>query len=205
MLNNPNGHMPHTNDEILHVDIVYNTAALYRYFITLQRELLEDTPATYIEEFKRKYEYFEGNSIRDLKTFLDSKGIKSQPRTDVIAYPDPLHPTIMPIVAQLQEAELEPGLITFFKQNAGEDVPLHGDYPYRKNCLLMLPIFYNEYEPTEAVTYYQDGGSYSITTPVIMNVMKRHGVKNINRDRLMLHIELPDLTFEELREHYGYS
>ena len=75
--------MLHT-DEILHVDITYNTAALYRYFITLQRELLEDTPATYIEEFKRKYEYFEGNSIRDLKTFLDSKGIKSQPRTDVM-------------------------------------------------------------------------------------------------------------------------
>ena len=176
---------------------LYNTAAC-NYFITLQRELLEDTPATYIEEFKRKYEYFEGNSIRDLKTFLDSKGIKSQPRTDVIAYPDPLDPTIMPIVAQLQEAKLEPGLITFFKQNAGEDVPLHGDYPYRKNCLLMLPIFYNEYEPTEAVTYYQDGGSYSITTPVIMNVMKRYELKHY-RDRLMLHIERPDLTFEELR------
>ena len=36
-----------------------------------------------------------------------------------------------------------------------------------------------------------------------MNVMKRHGVKNINKDRLMLHIELPDLTFEQMEKHLG--
>ena len=194
--------MQHTS-EILLVDIKYCTAALYRYFKKLSLEMLEDTPATYIDEFKRKYEYFEGDSIRDLKKHLQSKGIQSQARTDIIAYPDVMHETIMPIIAQLSELGLKPGLITFFMQRAGEDVPVHGDYPYRKNCLLMLPLFYNEFEPTDAVTYYQDGGSYSITQPVIMNVMKRHGVKNINKDRLMLHIELPDLTFEQMEKHLG--
>lgn len=194
--------MPHTS-EILLIDITYCTAALYRYFKKLSLEMLEDTPATYVDEFKRDYGYFEGDSIRDLKKHLQSKGVQSQARTDIIAYPDVMHESIIPIIAQLSGLGLKPGLITFFMQRAGEDVPVHGDYPYRKNCLLMLPLFYNEFETTEALTYYPDGGSYNITQPVIMNVMKRHGVKNINKDRLMLHIELPDLTFEQMEKHLG--
>lgn len=165
--------------------------------------MLEDTPATYVDEFKRDYGYFEGDSIGDLKKHLQSKGVQSQARTDIIAYPDVMHESIIPIIAQLSGLGLKPGLITFFMQRAGEDVPVHGDYPYRKNCLLMLPLFYNEFETTEALTYYPDGGSYNITQPVIMNVMKRHGVKNINKDRLMLHIELPDLNFEQMEKHLG--
>jgi len=194
--------LPHTS-EILLIDITYCTAALYRYFKKLSLEMLEDTPATYVDEFKRDYGYFEGDSIGDLKKHLQSKGVQSQARTDIIAYPDVMHESIIPIIAQLSGLGLKPGLITFFMQRAGEDVPVHGDYPYRKNCLLMLPLFYNEFETTEALTYYPDGGSYNITQPVIMNVMKRHGVKNINKDRLMLHIELPDLNFEQMEKHLG--
>ena len=194
--------MPHTS-EILLIDITYCTAALYRYFKKLSLEMLEDTPATYVDEFKRDYGYFEGDSIRDLKKHLQSKGVQSQARTDIIAYPDVMHESIIPIIAQLSGLGLKPGLVTFFMQRAGEDVPVHGDYPYRKNCLLMLPLFYNEFETTEALTYYPDGGSYNITQPVIMNVMKRHGVKNINKDRLMLHIELPDLNFEQMEKYLG--
>lgn len=186
-------------DEVLPVDIKYDPAELYHYFKeSLSLQPLEDIPLTYLDQYKEEDEEFNGVSIRDLKSHLKEKGIVSQPRTDLISHPDHTHKSIAPIIEQISKLNLSTGLIAFFMQYAKCDVPVHIDFPYRKNCLLMLPIFYKEFQPTEAITYYENGGSYKITSPVIMNVMKRHGVKNISKDRLMLHIELPDVSFEKL-------
>ena len=181
--------------EIIPVNIKYDSKALYNYFKKLSTEMLEDTKVTYKNEIKG----FKGNSIRELKQWLKIKGIPySSPRKDIVAYPDKKFGCITNIIDQLEDMQI--GVVSFFMQLAGEDVPLHGDYPYRKNCLLMLPIFYNEFQPTNAITYYKNGGEYNITTPVIMDVMKQHGVKNITANRLMLHIELPQKPINKLKE-----
>ena len=189
--------MLHTENEIFYINLQYNSKNLYESFINLPLILLENLPAQYINKDNND---FEGNTISDLKKYLNTKGVETIPRTDLVAQPSTDDLAIKNILDQLNELNLKPGLITFFEQKAGNDVPLHGDYPYRKNCLLMIPIFYKEYKPTSAITYYKDGGSYNITRPVIMDVIKPHGVKGINSNRLMLHIELPDLPFEELAE-----
>ena len=36
-----------------------------------------------------------------------------------------------------------------------------------------------------------------------MDVMSTHGVRNIDKDRLMLHIEIPNLTIEEVNDRIG--
>lgn len=190
--------MSHIENEILYINLEYKSKDLYESFVNLPLTLLENLPAQYIN--KDYNDDFDGKTISDLKKFLNTKGIETTPRTDLVAQPNTNDVTIKNIIDQLNELDLNTGLITFFEQKAGNDVPLHGDYPYRKNCLLMIPIFYNDYKPTSAVTYYKDGGSYNITRPVIMDVMKPHGVKGITSNRLMLHIELPDLPFEELAE-----
>lgn len=190
--------MSHTNNEIFYINLEYKSKDLYNSFINLPLDFLENLPAQYVN--KENYSDFDGKSISQLKQYLKVKGIETTSRTDFVATPNTDDVAIKNIVKQLNELGLNVGLVTFFEQKAGNDVPLHGDYPYRKNCLLMIPIFYNEYKPTSAITYYQDGGSYNITRPVIMDVMKPHGVKGITRNRLMLHIELPDLPFGELEE-----
>lgn len=188
------------NDEILHINLEYKSKDLYNIFNDLSLEMLENIPLKYLDEAKDENKGFSGKTIADLKLFLNNKGIKTFSRTDLVGYPDINNPAIKNITDQLKELDIEPGLITFFKQEAGKDVPLHKDFPYRKNCLLMIPIFYNEYVQSDAITYYKEGGSYNITQPVIMNIMKPHGVKGITKDRLMLHVELPDLTFNELQK-----
>lgn len=192
--------MSHTNDEILYINLEYKSKELYESFNNLPIKLLEDIPAKYINEFKKNTKEFRGETIADLKLFLNSQGIETTPRTDLVAEPEINDPVIKSITSQLVSLDIKPGLITFFKQTAGNDVSLHKDFPYRKNCLLMIPIFYNEYKPSSAITYYKNGGSYNITQPVIMNIMKSHGVRNITNERLMLHIELPDLPFDKLSE-----
>ena len=37
-----------------------------------------------------------------------------------------------------------------------------------------------------------------------MDVMKAHGVKNIDKDRLTLHIEIPNLTAEEIDDRLAF-
>jgi hypothetical protein len=183
--------------EVFEVDIKYDSKELYYYFKQLNTIFLEDAKVTY----KNELDCFKGNTIRDLKKHLtETTGDVSEERKDLIAYPDINNKSISIILDQLKK--FKTGEITFFKQNAGEDVPPHGDYPYRKNCLLMLPIYYKEFKPTSAITYYKNGGTYNIKKPVIMDVMKIHGVKNITDDRLMLHIELPEFTIDLMREKW---
>tara|TARA_B100000959_G_scaffold277751_1_gene334859 strand:+ start:1600 stop:2100 length:501 start_codon:yes stop_codon:yes gene_type:complete len=76
------------------------------------------------------------------------------------------------------------GRVTFFWQAKGEDVPLHTDIPYRNKSIVLIPLY------GEGTTYYENGDDYILTGPTILNVTKKHGVKNIKSDRLSLHVEL---------------
>ena len=176
------------------VSIAYDQVKLYNYFKQLSTSMLEDSPVTYREMFPD----FPGETISELKQWLRENGKNSHKRTDIIAYPDVDHESIRPVMDQIREKNWKTGIVAFFMQKKGEDVAPHSDYPYRKGSLLMLPIIHEEFQPTNAVTYYTEGESYRVSEPVVMDVMAKHGVKNVDGDRLMLHVELPELTLGDI-------
>jgi len=190
------------NNECIFIHLDYKEKDLYEYYKTLNANLLDDEPAQYIEEQKKELNFnFDGNTIRDLKNFLNEKtGHTALYRPDLVSKVDPNHHSIKYITNQLYNLGLKPGLINFFFQEKNSKVPIHSDYPYRKNSLIMIPIFHLEFVPTSAVTFYENGGSYKVLKPCVINTEPRHGVDNIDGDRLMLHIELPDTPFEKINE-----
>lgn len=195
--------------EIVRLVLDYNPHELLEYYYTLDHKDINDVKITHKKEWvERNKTTFDGDKIRDLKNFSKQhqKNVKVDIRKDLVSECNKEHPIIKKLLDEIHEQGLydaEWGTITFFLQKAGEDVPLHGDWPYRKNSLLIVPIFVPPFEMTEAITYYKDGGEYTVDGPMIMNVMLPHGVKNIDKDRLMLHIEIPNLTIEEVNDRIG--
>ena len=184
--------------EIVKVDLNYDQIRLLEYYNTLEHKDINDIKLTYSDKFE---------TIRDLKNHMKTDSRKEVDiRKDLVSECDKENPLIKEILDQLNKKLNcdKFGTITFFLQKAGEDVPLHGDYPYRKNSLLIIPIIVPPYyTQSKAITFYKDGGEYTINQPIIMNVMPPHGVKNIDKDRLMLHIEIPNLTIEEVNDRIG--
>tara|TARA_B100000900_G_scaffold411961_1_gene432711 strand:- start:1020 stop:1604 length:585 start_codon:yes stop_codon:yes gene_type:complete len=184
--------------EIVKIDLNYDQIRLLEYYNTLKHENINDIKLTHSDKFE---------TIRDLKKhMIASSHEEVNIRKDLVSNCDKDHPLIKEILDQLKKKlnYHEFGSITFFLQKAGEDVPLHGDWPYRKNSLLIIPIIVSPYyTQSKAITYYKDGGEYTINQPTIMDVMPPHGVKNIDKDRLMLHIEIPNLTIEEVNDRIG--
>ena len=191
------------NDETRSIQLEYDCEQLYDYFKTLELGYLEDQDAQYIDTLKSDLKIsFDGRTITHLKHYLKNNNYKTQSsastRTDLVAVADKNVAVIQDILAQIHNRGLSTGLVTFFLQKKGEDVPVHVDYPYRKNSLVMIPIIFNEFIQSDAITWYPNGGEYRVTKPIIMNVMKLHGVRNINTDRLMLHIEIPNTPISEI-------
>jgi hypothetical protein len=191
------------NNETRSIQIEYNCEQLYNYFKTLELGYLEDQDAQYIDVLKTDLQIsFDGRSITHLKKYLKNNNYKTDStastRTDLVAVADSSVTVIKDILDQIHNRGLSTGLVTFFLQKKGNDVPVHVDYPYRKNSLVMIPIIFNEFIQSDAITWYPNGGEYQVTKPIIMNVMKLHGVRNINTDRLMLHIEIPDTPISEI-------
>lgn len=188
-------------DEFIQFNLTINQDNLIDYFYSLTQEDINDTHVSHKEEFEQKYNYqIKGTTVRDFKKELP---FNTHIRKDLISKCDENNPNIMNIIKYVKEKipDAEFGLIAFFMQRKGEDVELHIDFPYRKGSLLMIPLFgESKYKipKSNAITYYKDGGEYQVLTPAIINVMKLHGVKNIDQDRLMLHIEIPNLTIEEI-------
>lgn len=184
--------------EIVKIDLNYDQIRLLEYYNTLEHKDINDIKLTYSDKFE---------TIRDLKNHMKTNSHKEVDiRKDLVSECDKENPLIKEILDQLNKKLNcdEFGTITFFLQKAGEDVPLHGDYPYRKNSLLIIPIIVPPYyTQSKAITFYKDGGEYTINQPIIMNVMPPHGVRNIDKDRLMLHIEIPNLTIEEVNDRIG--
>jgi len=192
-------------NELIHFNISVNQDKLIDYFYSLIQEDINETKVTHKQEFEKNYNYqISGVTVKDFKKELP---FDTHIRKDLVSRCDVDHPIILDVVNHIKKKipEAEIGLIAFFMQKKGEDVQLHRDFPYRKNSLLMIPLFGEEkyYIPkSNAITYYKDGGEYQILTPVIIDIMKLHGVKNIDQDRLMLHIEIPNLTIKEINEKY---
>lgn len=184
--------------EIIKIDLNYDQIRLLEYYNTLKREDINDIKLTHSDEFE---------TIRDLKNHMKTDSHKEVDiRKDLVSECDKENPLIKEILDQLNKKLNydEFGTITFFQQKAGEDVPPHVDWPYRNNSLLIIPIIVPPYYiQSKAITYYRDGGEYTINQPTIMDVMSPHGVKNIDKDRLMLHIEIPNLTIDEVNDRIG--
>ena len=189
------------DQEVVKFNIECSHDDLIDYFYTLEQRDINKTDVRHKTEFSRLYNIeIQGTTVEDFKKQIP---IKSGKRRDIIANCSIDHPLIYPIILQVKEKlpDAEFGLISFFMQKQLEDVPVHRDFPYRKNSLLMIPLYgetkYN-FSKSKAVTYYEKGGEYSITQPVIIDVMKRHGVRDIDVMRLALHIEIPNLTIQEI-------
>ena len=192
--------------EIVKIDLNYDQIRLLEYYNTLEHKDINDIKLTYSDKFE---------TIRDLKNHMKTDSSKEKfdrsrnrpqhVRRDFVSECNKDETVIKDICEQIKEkiSNVEFGTITFFLQKAGEDIPLHGDWPYRKNSLLIVPIFTPPFKLTNAITYYKDGGEYVIDQPAVMDVMSTHGVKNIDKDRLMLHIEIPNLTIEEVNDRIG--
>lgn len=190
-------------NELIYFDLTVNHDLLIDYFFSLTQEDINETPVSHKKEFERIYNYqIEGNTVKDFKKELP---FDTHLRKDLISKCDKNNPIIKNILDFIKEKipDADFGLVAFFMQKKGEDVELHRDFPYRKNSLLMIPLFgeskYN-LPKSNAITYYKDGGEYQVLSPVIINVMKLHGVKNIDQDRLSLHIEIPNLTIDVLEK-----
>tara|TARA_B100001057_G_scaffold492688_1_gene585559 strand:+ start:274 stop:876 length:603 start_codon:yes stop_codon:yes gene_type:complete len=193
--------------EIVRIKFDYDPYKLLKYYNTLDHKDINDVKITYKKEWiERNKTTFNGDTIGDLKKFDRNRNKPQHVRRDFVSECDKDHYVISEVLDEVHKQGLydaEWGTVTFFLQKAGEDVPLHADWPYRKNSLLIVPIFVPPFEMTKAITYYKDGGEYTIDSPMIMNVMLPHGVKNIDKDRLMLHIEIPNLTIEEVNDRIG--
>lgn len=188
-------------DEFIEFNLIVDQDKLIDYFYSLTQEDINNTPVSHKEEFENIYNYqIKGTTVKDFKKELP---FDTHVRKDLISKCDENDPNIIDILKYVKEKipDAKFGLIAFFMQKMGEDVELHIDFPYRKGSLLMIPLFgENKYKipKSNAITYYKNGGEYQVLTPAIINVMKSHGVKNIDQDRLMLHIEIPNLTIEEI-------
>lgn len=111
-----------------------------------------------------------------------------EPRRDLVVEFEHDSPHVKELFAAIREkwGDISIGRVSLFLQKKGEDVPLHSDVPYRTGSMLMAPIF------GTATTYYADPYTETvIKTPVILDVVSKHGVKDITTDRLALHVEFP--------------
>jgi len=190
------------NDEYFSFDITVDQDKLIDYFHSLVQKDINDTVVSHKEEFEKIYNYkIEGTTVKEFKKELP---FTTHLRKDLVSKCNENDPNISNICKFVREKipGAEFGLIAFFFQRKGEDVELHQDFPYRKNSLLMIPLFgESKYDlpKSNAVTYYKDGGEYQVLSPAIVNVMKSHGVRNVDQDRLMLHLEIPNLTIEQIK------
>lgn len=182
--------------EILVIDLDYDVEALTSYYNSLPSYDIDDIDINHKDEFCQKTGInVIGNTIKDLKK---SVAKKVHIRTDFVSKCDTTHPIIANIIKQISEKfdnDIVIGDVSFFFQNAGEDVHIHSDFPYRKNTVLIIPLS----GIASSITYYEDGGEYQITSPTVLNIMKRHGVKNITENRLCLHFEIPNLPLKDIR------
>lgn len=182
--------------EVLVIDLDYDVDVLTSYYNSLRSYDIDDIDINHKDEFcKNTGINVIGNTIKDLKKSITKKVHK---RTDFVSKCDTTHPTIANIIKQLSEKienDIVIGDVSFFLQHAGEDVPTHSDFPYRKNTVLMIPLC----GISSSITYYEDGGEYQITSPTFLNITKRHGVKNVTENRLCLHFEIPNIPLKDIR------
>lgn len=180
--------------EIIDFNIKYNKKALIDDWKSKDKVDISKVDIKYINEVETKLKKkLTSTKIGDLRKEF-SKNIQ---RTDIVSECNTFGNEILNIITEIKNAipNAEIGTVAYFFQKKGEDVPVHVDFPYRKNSLLLIPLF------GKATTFYENGSEYTIETPVIMNVNIPHGVKNVIEDRLCLHIEILNLSAEKIKEY----
>lgn len=193
------------SNEVINFSINLDQDSLIDYFYTLKLVSINETHVSHKSEFEKTFGVkIKSNKVGDFKKEIAGKvPSETHVRTDLIAECDKNFPIIKNLLDKVSESiyGAKFGLVAYFLQKRGEDVLMHQDYPYRKNSLLVIPLYgskrYN-FPKSNAVTYYKNGGEYQILEPVIMNVMESHAVKNIDVDRLSLHIEIPNLSIYDI-------
>lgn len=182
-------------DEAIKIDIDYNKDTLMSLYNSLAKTHIDNIKLNHLDEFNKNFNSdITADTIAGFKKQLNKK---THHRKDIVSPILCSNSEIENIINQLQKKLNQKAIIgdvSFFLQKANEDIPLHSDYPYRKNSLLNIPL----QGTSSSITYFLDGKSYFIDGPTILNVMKPHGVKNITEDRLCLHIEIPNLSIEEI-------
>ena len=106
--------------------------------------------------------------------------------------------------------EVEIDEVVYIHNEEGSFTKTHVDYPIRKNCVFIFPLFgeskYN-FPVTNATTFYKTAGEeFKITTPSVLNVMRPHGVKDCDGERLVIQFEIGNLSYEEVYNilHHRY-
>ena len=179
--------------EILNVTIDYDKATLINDWKNKEKINISDINIKYVTEIESKLnKKLKSVKIGDIRKEF-AKGII---RTDIVSECTAYSPEVLDIIIKIKKAipDAEIGTVAYFFQKKGEDVPIHVDFPYRKNSLLLIPLF------GKATTFYENSNEYIIDTPVIMNVDIPHGVKNVTEDRLCLHIEISNLSTNQIKQ-----
>ena len=179
--------------EILNVTIDYDKATLINDWKNKEKINISDINIKYVTEIESKLnKKLKSVKIGDIRKEF-AKGII---RTDIVSDCTAYSPEVLDIIIKIKKAipDAEIGTVAYFFQKKGEDVPIHVDFPYRKNSLLLIPLF------GKATTFYENSNEYIIDTPVIMNVDIPHGVKNVTEDRLCLHIEISNLSTNQIKQ-----
>lgn len=183
--------------EILNFPLDYDKAALINDWNNKEKINISDINIKYVSEIESKLnKKLKSVKIGDIRKELANGVI----RRDIVSECNTFIPEILDIIFKIKEIipDAEIGTVAYFFQKKGEDIPVHVDFPYRKNSLVLIPLF------GKATTFYEGGKEYVINTPVIMNVNIPHGVKNVIEDRLCLHIEIPNLTTNDIKDNYEF-
>lgn len=183
--------------KVLNFNLTYNKERLIEDWKNKEKIHISDVNIKYIKEMESKLnKKLKSTKIGDIRKEY-ANGVS---RTDIVSECNTYNSEILNIIKKIKEAipDAEIGSVAYFFQKKGENVPIHIDFPYRKNSLLLVPLF------GIATTYYEDNDEYVIISPVIMNVDIPHGVKNVNEDRLCLHIEIPNLSTNEIKNNYEF-
>lgn len=179
--------------EIINFNFVYNKENLINEWQTSTPIPIGDINIKYIDELELKVnKKIMSKKIKDIRKEFANNQQRSDFVVECTNYSANISYIIDLIKKRIPGSKI--GTIAYFFQKKDQDVPIHVDFPYRKNSLLLIPLF------GKATTFYKDSNSYVIDQPVIMNVNKPHGVRDVTEDRLSLHIEIPNLTIEEIKE-----
>lgn len=98
--------------------------------------------------------------------------------------------------------EIDIDEVVYIHNEKGSHTRTHVDYPIRKNCVFIFPLFGEsryKFPKTNATTFFRSvNQEYKIMTPCVLDVMKPHGVKDCDGERLLIQFEIGNLSYEEV-------
>jgi hypothetical protein len=85
----------------------------------------------------------------------------------------------------------------FFKVLPGGEIPLHVDV--KSQCSVVIPVTENT-----GALYFEDGTEVLYDSMTVINTKVKHGVKSPTKERIVFHMGIHDIPFEEIKiGHYS--